>query len=174
MTDNEEAAEKALTSTGDELSEDQVEEPDREGHTDHEESQADDRATAGGFSVGSSHVPSMAHTPTHDERDLHWWACAVNAPRTDWRGPCDCDLSHAVTEQGENRAETVDERPWQYAFRADDGPIIDSAFGGLVKFDSYESAQHTGSKWWAYSLQILRRRGDDPWEVVEQGEAENR
>lgn len=23
----------------------------------------------------------------------HWWACAVNAPRPEWVGPCDCDLS---------------------------------------------------------------------------------
>lgn len=30
-----------------------------------------------------------------DYRDhgRHWWACAVNAPRPEWRGPCDCDLS---------------------------------------------------------------------------------
>jgi hypothetical protein len=28
-----------------------------------------------------------------DER--HWWACAVNAPRPEWVGPCDCDLSRS-------------------------------------------------------------------------------
>jgi hypothetical protein len=27
------------------------------------------------------------------ENPDHWWACAVNAPRAEWVGPCDCHVS---------------------------------------------------------------------------------
>lgn len=61
-----------------------------------------------GYSVGGSNVTrtvvnllhSVAEALRQDHQDhaRHWWACAVNAPRAEWVGPCDCDLSRAVPE----------------------------------------------------------------------------
>jgi len=50
----------------------------------------------------------------------------------------------------------------RYAFRADDGPIIDRAFG-LIPFVTREEAERTGSKFWGYSLEIFRRGDDGEW-----------
>ncbi len=50
----------------------------------------------------------------------------------------------------------------RYAFRADDGPIIDKAFG-LIPFKTREEAEHTGSKFWTYSLEILRLDENGEW-----------
>jgi hypothetical protein len=56
-----------------------------------------------GYPVGGSNVTrtvvNLLHSVAeslrrdHDEHAKHWWACAVNAPRPEWVGPCDCDLS---------------------------------------------------------------------------------
>ena len=56
---------------------------------------------------------------------------------------------------------------YEYAFRADDGPIIVATFGGMVTFDTYESAYRTGAKCYWQKLEILRRpKGDESaeWE----------
>lgn len=62
----------------------------------------------GGYAVGGSnltgtvvrllHDTAAALRARHEEHGKHWWACAVNAPRAEWVGPCDCDLSRAQSD----------------------------------------------------------------------------
>lgn len=49
-----------------------------------------------------------------------------------------------------------------YAFRADDGPLIDRAFG-MAPFATREEAERAGSKFWAYSLVFYRRGERGEW-----------
>ncbi len=60
---------------------------------------------------------------------------------------------------------------YEYGFIADGGPVRDSAFGGLVRFDSAEMARHTGSKWHIETLVIVRRIPAGEWEPVPDGES---
>ena len=53
----------------------------------------------------------------------------------------------------------------EYGFSADGGPVITSTYGGLVTFDSYESAKHAGDKCYSHSLRIVQRikGSNDTW-----------
>lgn len=56
---------------------------------------------------------------------------------------------------------------YDYGFIADGGTPIWATFGGLVTFQSYEMAKHTGVKSYWETLQIVRRvRGETDYEEV--------
>ena len=78
------------------------------------------------------------------------------------------DLIYVLTE-AKNKAFPI----WEYGFVADGGSVTTSAYGGLVKFDSYESAKHTGDKCYSHELKIMRRIKGSNDEWVEAPEPEN-
>lgn len=53
----------------------------------------------------------------------------------------------------------------EYGFSADGGPVITATYGGLVTFNSYESAKHTGDKCYNHTLRIVQRikGSNDEW-----------
>lgn len=56
-----------------------------------------------GFPVGGSNVTATVVTllrsvssAMREEQGKHWCACAINAPREELRGPCDCETRRAA------------------------------------------------------------------------------
>lgn len=116
------------------------------------------------------------------EHGRHWWACAVNAPRTDWLGPCDCDLSRdpSLTEHPDAMRAAVgvvaEEPEWEYGYE-----LIESDTRDVLTrsgaFESEEAAGHWAQKahtdesdpeYPPLDVLIVRRRKAGPWVPVKQ------
>ena len=66
------------------------------------------------------------------------------------------------------------EPEWEYGFSADGGMVVDRAFG-IIPFETAEAAEHTGSKWFERTLDIVRRTKGVPageWQPVASDELE--
>jgi len=66
------------------------------------------------------------------------------------------------------------EPEWEYGFSADGGTVVERAFG-IIPFETAEAAEHTGSKFFERTLDIVRRTKGVPageWQPVAPNESE--